>query len=102
MVNENRRVSRQVGPLLKMIPKEKEQEDRYRQHSSQEKGRGNGLDSAGAAEGPTGHAGTSAPVCRGAFGVEPGFLCGPCKLLSHSLLASLTMSCVPPREGDRA
>ena len=33
MVNENRRVSRQVGPLLKMIPKEKEQEDRYLQRS---------------------------------------------------------------------
>lgn len=102
MVNENRRVSRQVGPLLKMIPKEKEKENRYHKHFSQEKGRSNGLDSAGATEGPTDHTGTNAPVCREAFGMEPGFLCCPCKLLSHSLLASLTMSCVPPREGDRA
>lgn len=76
VVNENRRVSRQVGPLLKMTPKEREQESRYHRHLSQAKeGRSDGLGPAGVTEGPTDHIGTDALVCREAFGGEPGFLC---------------------------
>ena len=100
VVNETRRVSRQVGPLLKMTPKERKQENRYcKRFCQEEEGRSNGLGSAGNTEGPTDHTGTNALVCREAFGVEPGFLCCSCTLLNHSLLASFTMSCIPHDRG---